>query len=356
MMHKAKRPIKNAYQGKQLHHSGQARKENPEHLSDGERARISDYLRLEGPLNAQKFPRLQQLVYLSLPFCNLGYVGIKNLADVLHMCKSLRHLDLSGNDIDPDSVQILLSAIENSRDIPIHSLELSSNNIGSRSIEGIRAIISLIRSSRKHKIRAISLRANFLSHSAMNFLMGFLRDNKSLKELNLAENGILDKGAQVISEMLSSNRSLERIDLSYNDMGSAGVRSIAQALECNASNNLKSLNLSWNPLYDEGVAAIIALLPSSKIEDLHLDSTKCTDASCVALADCIRKYGNNLALKTISIIQNKYFGEGGTDLEQAATRYGIRIAKDASLSQLRNPHNQERGKTRFDRQALPQLA
>lgn len=77
MMHKAKRPIKNAYQGKQLHHSGQARKENPEHLSDGERARISDYLMLEGPLNAQKFPRLQQLVYLSLPFCNLGYVGIR---------------------------------------------------------------------------------------------------------------------------------------------------------------------------------------------------------------------------------------------------------------------------------------
>ena len=96
----------------------------------------------------QKFPRLMQLTYPALPFCNLGYVGIKNLSEILHLCKSLKHLDLSGNDIDPEALQILLNSVENNREIPIHSLELSSNNIGSGSIEGIRAIISLIRSPR----------------------------------------------------------------------------------------------------------------------------------------------------------------------------------------------------------------
>ena len=357
LMHKTRKPIKNSYQIKGPHVHSKA-KEDIQYLSDGERARISDYLRLEGPLNTtpslQKFPRLMQLTYLALPFCNLGYVGIKNLSEILHLCKSLKHLDLSGNDIDLEALQILLNSVENSREIPIHSLELSSNNIGSGSIEGIRAIISLIRSPRKNKIRVISLRANFLSHSAVAFLMGFLKENKSLKEINLAENGIQDKGAQLIADMLSTNKALEKLDVSYNDVGISGVKYIAQALEGNTMNNLKSLNISWNPLHDEGVSCVVNLLPASMIEDLHLDSTKCTDASCLALANCILKYGSNLRLQSLTIIQNKYFGPGGMNLESAATKYGIKLAKDASLAQLRNT---DRGTTRFDRgKGLPALA
>ena len=134
LMHKTRKPTKNPYHIKQ-HHTSKA-KEDANYLSDAERVKLADYLMLEGPLNTQKFPKLHQLVYLSLPFCNLGHVGIKNLSDILHLCKSLRHLDVSGNDIDPDTVQVLLNAIENSREIPIHSLELSSNNIGMGTIVG----------------------------------------------------------------------------------------------------------------------------------------------------------------------------------------------------------------------------
>ena len=131
----------------------------------------------------------------------------------------------------------------------------------------------------------------------------------------------------------------------YNDIGAMGVDCIARALEANASNNLKSLVVSWNPLYDEGVLTAVRLLPVSKIEDLQVDSTKCTDRACAAVAECILKYGNNLCLKSLSIIQNKYFSNGGMELESAASKYGIRIAKDASLVQLRNPNT---GKSKFD--------
>ena len=222
------------------------------------------------------------------------------------------------------------------------------------SIEGIRAIISLIRSPRKHKIRVIGLRANFLSLSAIIFLMGFLKENKSLKEISLAENGIGDKGTFVIAEMLSSNKAIEKVDVSYNDISCAGCTAIARAIETNTSNNLKSLDISWNPLYDEGVAILVKLLPVSKIEELHLDSTKCTDMTCSAIAECIQKYGSNLSLKSLTIIQNKYFGEGGMALESIASKYGMKIAKDASLAQLKNLE-MEQGRTRFDKVILPKV-
>ena len=348
MMHKTRKPMKTPYQ--KQHMMSKVGKEDLNYLSDGERVKISDYLTMEGPLNAQKFPRLQQLVYLSLPFCNLGYTGIKNLSDILHVCKNLKHLDVSGNEIDPESLQLLLGSVENSRDLPIHSIDLSSNNIGSGSIEGVRAIISLIRSPRKHKIRVLGLRATFLSLSSMKMLLGFLKDNKSLKEINLAENGIQDKGAMVISDMLSSNKSLEKLDIAYNDITSAGVEILSKALEGNVHNNLKCLDISWNPLHDEGVSTLVKLLPASKIEELHIDSCRCTDASCLNLAECILKYGSNLDLKALTIIQNKYFGPGGMKLQTAASKYGIKVAKDASLAQLRNT---EGGKTRFDK--LPSI-
>ena len=103
-----------------------------------------------------------------------------------------------------------------------------------------------------------------------------------------------DAGASEIAAALGRGAlpRLENLRLYNAAIGDAGLVALAPALQRLSA--LEILNLGYNPLGDEGLAALVAPPPPAgalppptgvltKLKELHLDGTQVTDASCAAL-------------------------------------------------------------------------
>ena len=67
--------------------------------------------------------------------------------------------------------------------------------------------------------------------------------------LNLAWNGLGERGAEAVGEVLSQNRTLQFLDLSSNRILQEGAAKIAEGLRSNPT--LRSLQLNGNPIGDK---------------------------------------------------------------------------------------------------------
>ena len=76
----------------------------------------------------------------------------------------------------------------------------------------------------------------------------------------------------MISEALKNNTSLKNLDLSGNNIGDDGAKAIAEALKKNTS--LKSVNLSWCDIGDDGIEAIAEALldPKCGVQEVIMGS------------------------------------------------------------------------------------
>jgi len=88
-----------------------------------------------------------------------------------------------------------------------------------------------------------------------------LKNNLSLKSINLSKNEIKDGGVIALAEALKSLSLLRNIDLSNNQIGVLGARTLVEALK--NSTSLRMLDLSGNLMEDESLAEIT--------EELNLD-------------------------------------------------------------------------------------
>ena len=94
-------------------------------------------------------------------------------------------------------------------------------------------------------------------NSNARVLNSILRNNKSIKDLNLAGSGLDDDGLKEICEGIENNTSITSLDLSRNNFSSIGSERLRTAIIKNKS--IKALNLSRNAL---GYRAMNALLCS----------------------------------------------------------------------------------------------
>ena len=78
-------------------------------------------------------------------------------------------------------------------------------------------------------ITSINLGANGIGDDGVERLVQQLRDNTTLEHLDLHRNNITDVGAKYLQEFLASS-SLNNIELSYNPLGNEGVEVILQSL------------------------------------------------------------------------------------------------------------------------------
>ena len=85
--------------------------------------------------------------------------------------------------------------------------------------------------------------------------------NRALKSANLSYNRIGDEGTAALSDALKTNSTLETLELQDNNIGAAGAQSLAGMLQVNRS--LTSLNLALNQIGAGGAKAIADSLPQS---------------------------------------------------------------------------------------------
>ncbi|XP_037018984.2 ribonuclease inhibitor isoform X1 [Artibeus jamaicensis] len=135
-----------------------------------------------------------------------------------------------------------------------------------------------------------------------------LRDNAALTELNLCSNELGDAGTHLLLQGLQSPTcKVQKLSLQSCCLTEASGRTLASMLR--AAPSLRELDLSYNPLGDEGLQLLCEGLldPQCHIESLELQYCGLSAASCESLAAAVRARPE---LKEL-VLNNNDFGEAG---------------------------------------------
>ena len=167
----------------------------------------------------------------------MGPQGFACIPSMITTNCAIRVLSLSNNGLDDKHVVLLSQALARNQSFPIASLQLSFNKITCVGVE-----------------------------SLMNAIWG----SKTLCEIKLDNNLILDRGAQLCSVVLSSV-ALQVIDLGYNRFTTVGIKAIMKSLSEN--NSVRSLSMPGIPMDQNASKAVsYALAYNCSLESFNIDS------------------------------------------------------------------------------------
>ena len=184
---------------------------------------------------------------VDLSRCSIGPVGARHLAQALCVNTSVKTLDLSDNPLGYEGEKALAEMLGGT--------EAESSGTVNTTLEHIYLCYC--------KIGPVGAR-----HLAQALCV-----NTSVKTLNLSNNPLGDEGAKTLAEMLGGNgaessgtvnTTLEHVELRWCRIGPVGAQHLAQALCVNTS--VKTLNLSNNPLGDEGAKTLAEMLGGNGAE------------------------------------------------------------------------------------------
>jgi len=248
---------------------------------------------------AQQLHHCPQLQHLDLSCNKIADEGAKNLAEQLHQCPQLTEMVLSNNSIGDEGGKAIAQQLLHHpmatlrvylvankvfcRDVNfwiyfLLSTEIKSIHLGAKAFSLIpRPSLRCCHSQVQQLEELVILGSP--SPVRQSFILSQLRELSALRELTL----VLDSGAELIMELFKASdaeassgrqlhlRKLEELDLRRNDLGPAEARVIAEAVlpQCP---QLQRLNLSINKLHNEGAMAIAEQLhhcPRLQILDLR---------------------------------------------------------------------------------------
>ena len=122
----------------------------------------------------------------------------------------------------------------------------------------------------------------------------------ALAHLDLANNRVMDLGAEALAAFLQDNITLQTLDLENNRIGPRGAQALAEALGCNLT--LQCLRLERNCITDEGAGAFALLLKGDPaITVLNLCDNDIGEDGVRVLGMALR---SNTALRTLDVSLN----------------------------------------------------
>jgi len=142
-----------------------------------------------------------------------------------------------------------------------------------------------------HSISMFLLDANRIGEqlASLDTLCTFIARYEPLRKLFLSNNGITDRGAQLLAQSLLAQGNIEKLALGRNEIGDAGVASICQLLLVEGS-SLKSLDVAKNTaITSAGIQHLCTSMAESRLTSLSLCHVPLSASSCAAI-------GNVLAL------------------------------------------------------------
>lgn len=148
---------------------------------------------------------------------------------------------------------------------------------------GLVSVISVLTGS---SLQLLSMDHNELCDDGIPFLAHFLKNTNTLKTLDLYLNKISSKGTILLCEGIALNSSLTRLNLGNNMIGNIGARSLAEALERHPS--IRAVYLESNSIGDEGAIALGNILHCANIQTLQLSHNPICEQGHIALAEGLR--------------------------------------------------------------------
>ncbi|XP_022899686.2 FERM domain-containing protein C-like [Onthophagus taurus] len=220
---------------------------------------------------AQMLIENEMLEVLNFRECRIGSEGAEILADGIANALKLTDLDLSCNSLGNEGLEFIKDALCNH--LTIKRLNLSKNELTDVAIPALVEIL---------KENAV-IEDLDLSWNIINAPRGWkqlanegLLENKSLRVLNLAWNGITEKPClKFLLKFTKATETLEKLDISNNMIPEATCKMFKTLIVKN--NTLLSINLGFNKILPETAQTLIELLllPKSrrpKLEELYMDN------------------------------------------------------------------------------------
>ncbi|CAI9612056.1 unnamed protein product [Staurois parvus] len=163
------------------------------------------------------------------------------------------------------------------------------------------------------RIEELILYSNHLTDSSCPHLASGIRNNQTLRTLNLSKNNLEGPHFTDLMAALTTSR-IEELQLPYNRLTDSSCPQLASGIRNNQT--LRTLNMCGNNLEGPHFRDLMAALTTSRIEELQLDNTHLTDSSCPHLASGIR---NNQTLRILDLSWNNLKGPHFSDLMAALT-------------------------------------
>uniref|UniRef100_A0A4W4H9V7 NACHT domain-containing protein n=1 Tax=Electrophorus electricus TaxID=8005 RepID=A0A4W4H9V7_ELEEL len=191
---------------------------------------------------------------LDLKKYNTSEEGRRRLIPAVRNC---RKAILADCNLTNQSCENITSALQ-SRNSPLREIDLSNNDLQ----HSMNLLCHGLRSSHC-ELEIIRLTSCMVTGESCRYLANALKENSTLRELDLSCNDLQDKGMKKICSVLKSSHSnLEVLRLSDCKLTEQSCKDIASVLQ-NANSYLKDLDLGDNDLKDLGVELLSVGLKSS---------------------------------------------------------------------------------------------
>ncbi|XP_078016720.1 NACHT, LRR and PYD domains-containing protein 3-like isoform X5 [Epinephelus lanceolatus] len=235
---------------------------------------------------------------LSVSGCLITEEGCVSLASALSSNPShLRHLDLSNNSLKDSGVNLLSDGLKSSH-CTLETLRLSVCDLSERSCEALSSVLS----SQSSSLRHLDLSNNNLKDSGVNLLSDGLKSSHcTLETLRLSGCNLSERSCEALSSVLSSqSSSLRHLDLSNNDLKDSGVNLLSDGLKSSHC-TLETLSLSGCLITEEGCVSLASALSSnpSHLRELDLSNNDLKDSGVNLLSDGLKS--SHCTLETLRV-------------------------------------------------------
>uniref|UniRef100_H3ADL4 Uncharacterized protein n=1 Tax=Latimeria chalumnae TaxID=7897 RepID=H3ADL4_LATCH len=263
-----------------------------------------------------------QIQKMSSNNCYLTSTSCRDLSSFLSRNQSLTELNLSDNPIQDSGMSLICNCMmqphwQNNK-IHLNSCRFTSGccevlssfmrrnwsltdlNLSFNWIQD--SGMSLICKADNDQIQILRLKSCSLTSGCCEALCSFLKQNQSLRELDLSSNEIEDSGLSEICK--ADNNQLQKLSSSNCYLTSICCEALSSFLSRNQS--LTELNLSNNPIKDAGMS-LICNVSNNQIQKLSLNSCRFTSGCCEVLSSFMRR---NRSLTDLNLSFNQIQDSG----------------------------------------------
>eukprot|EP00002_Diphylleia_rotans_P027698 TRINITY_DN555_c0_g1_i1.p1 TRINITY_DN555_c0_g1~~TRINITY_DN555_c0_g1_i1.p1 ORF type:complete len:1667 (+),score=409.67 TRINITY_DN555_c0_g1_i1:54-5054(+) len=215
---------------------------------------------------------------LSIRYAQLDSAHVKGLEKrSFHRLTSLKVLNLDHNRLDMNAMRALADCLKSAKELEV--LDVSYNPIQDSSCSHFETIVS------GHKyLKTLNLNSTAIGNDTVDAVAkAFMAHGVAcrLESIQLANNKIDSGAAKVLSTLLSSVSTIKSVFLQGNVLSDSGCKAIFDA--SNASKSVRILDISNNGIEQETLKHIATVMKSgSSIDEIHLGRPSIDDFSIFA--------------------------------------------------------------------------